>query len=491
MIPATGRRPRTALLSVLLLAATYFAVLMTCGRFAQTDETFFKAAGREWAMHGRFAAPEEKGFYHLEPPVETVFFAQPPLYPFGFGLLVKVLGFGWRVCVAYDALIHIALSLMTFGLARRLSASATAAGLAACMVLPLGTAARPDELAMSLAMAAGLVVLERPATARRAIAAGALLGLTAGTSVGVAIVLGFAVVVQLLSSHEPVRRRMALLAVCAAAAGLTVALTVAPILIAHPNAYRQYLGLASSQVGSRQWTTDFQSAWKFGKGVMLLAAASLIVGLLALLARRSLRQWSRSWLGVVIGVFFVVVLLPAKYTYLWFVGPWLLAACVAFLATTERARMHALGVAALAIGWASASLGYVWQTATLLTLPGEQRIAASERRVRALVPRGATVLAAEYWWSLGADHDVLDSSFAEISDLAAVDYIVVTGNGTGQPGQPQALKESLREVAAREFVVVDDHLNRQPLEILGQRLTNSAWGFGALVMKNRRLSGHS
>ena len=151
--------------------------------------------------------------------------------------------------------------------------------------------------------------------------------------------------------------------------------------------------------------------------------------------------------------------------------------------------MRPLGVAALAIGWASASLHYAWQTATLLTLPSEQRISASERRVRALVPQGATVLAGEYWWSLGTDHGVLDSSFAEIRDLAAVDYIVLTGNGTGQPGQAQALHESLRGVAAREFVVIDDHLNRQPLEILGHRLTNSAWGFGALVMKNRRLSG--
>ena len=134
-------------------------------------------------------------------------------------------------------------------------------------------------------------------------------------------------------------------------------------------------------------------------------------------------------------------------------------------------------------------MGYAWQMVTLLTLPNEQRISGSERRVRALVPQGATVLAGDYWWSLGSDHHVIDSAFAEIRDLAAVDYIVLTGNGSGRPGHFQALEGSLREVAAREFVVIDDHLNRQPLEILGHRLTSSAWGFGAVVMKNRRLSG--
>lgn len=487
MILAPTRQLKAALLGVLLLSAAYFAQLMIFGRFAHTDEAFFKAAGREWALHGRFAAPELRGFYGLQPPVEKVFFAQPPLYPFGFGLLVAAFGFGWRLCVAYDALIHVALVLLTFALANRLSGSATAAGLAACMVLPLGTTSRPDELAMCFAMAAGLVVLRQPDATWRPAVAGVLLGLAAGASVGAAIVIGFGVAVQILSSAAPIGRRVAKLALCGVAAALTVAMVAAPILLAHPDAYRQYFGLASSQIGSGQWSADVRSAWRYGKGVMVLEAVCVAVGLLALATRGSSRRWSETWLGAVIGVAFVTLLLPSKYTYLWFVGPWLLAACVASLTAAERAWPRIAGTVALGIGWMLASTGYVWQTVTMLTLPREQKIAASERRVRALVPQGATVLAGEYWWALGADRAVLDSYFADGSDLSAIDYIVLTGNGTGEPGKAQALRDSLDAVAAREFVVVDDHLNRKPVTVLGRRLTNSAWGFGALVMRNRRL----
>jgi len=483
-----ARHPKGALFTVLLVAAAYLALLMVFGRFAHTDEAFFKAAGREWALHGRFAAPELRGFYGLQPPVERVFFAQPPLYPFGFGLLVAAVGFGWRACVAYDALIHVALVLFTFVLAKRLSGSATAAGLSACMVLPLGTSSRPDELAMCFAMAAGLAVLRQPDASWRPIAAGVFLGLAAGASVGVAIVLGFGVAVQLLSGAPPIGRRIIRLVLCGVAAALTVAIVAAPILAAHPDAYRQYLGLASSQVGSGQWSADFQSAWRYGKGIMVIEAVCLTVGLLALMMRGSFRQWSESWLGAVIGVAFVALLLPSKYTYLWFVGPSLIAACVALLAATQTTWARTAGVVALGIGWILASTGFAWQTITMLTLPREQRIAVSERRVRALVPQGATVLAGEYWWSLAADRAVLDSYFAEYSDLSAIDYIVLTGNGTGEPGKAQPLKDSLDGVAAQEFVVVDDHLNRRPVTILGRRLTNSAWGFGALVMRNRRVS---
>ncbi len=485
MTAEAARHPKAALFTVLLLAAAYFALLMVFGRFAHTDEAFFKAAGREWALHGRFAAPELRGFYGLQPPVERVFFAQPPLYPFGFGLLVAAFGFGWRVCVAYDALIHVALVLLTFALANRLSGSATAAGVAACMVLPLGTTSRPDEMAMCFAMAAALVVLRQPDAAWRPVVAGVLLGLAAGASVGAAIVLGFGVAVQLLASAAPIGRRLARLALCGAAAAVTVAIVAAPILAAHPDAYHQYLGLASSQVGSGQWTADVQSAWRYGKGVMVLEAACVTVGLLALARRPSLRRWNESWLGAVVGLAFVALLLPSKYTYLWFVGPSLIAACVATLAAAERGWARATAVVAVASGWMLASTGYVWQTVTMLTLPREQRIAASERRVRALVPRGATVLAGEYWWTLGADRAVLDSYFADYSDLSTIDYIVLTGNGTGEPGKTQPLKDSLDGVAAQEFVVIDDHLNREPLTLLGRRLTNSAWGFGALVMRNR------
>ena len=110
---------------ILIAALAYLVVLTIVGRLPClfTDEIFFKAAGREWAATGRFAAPELAGALGLAPPLEEVWLPYPPLYPILFGGFVKVFGFGWRACVAFDALIHACLAVLTFGVALGLSTS--------------------------------------------------------------------------------------------------------------------------------------------------------------------------------------------------------------------------------------------------------------------------------------------------------------------------------------------------------------------------------
>jgi hypothetical protein len=68
---------KTALAILLVLSALYCLVELVLGRFAVSDEVFFKAAGRNWAATGRFAAPELKGYFSnvLVPPATEVFFA--------------------------------------------------------------------------------------------------------------------------------------------------------------------------------------------------------------------------------------------------------------------------------------------------------------------------------------------------------------------------------------------------------------------------------
>jgi hypothetical protein len=97
------------LIYLLLASLAYLVVLTAVGRLPCRfgDEIFFKAAGREWAATGRFAAPELAGTLGLEPPLEEVWLPYPPLYPILFGGFVKLFGFGWRVCVAFDAVIHV------------------------------------------------------------------------------------------------------------------------------------------------------------------------------------------------------------------------------------------------------------------------------------------------------------------------------------------------------------------------------------------------
>ena len=98
-----GTQPRDlrqiCVAALAIAISIYLLDLLIFGRFPSIDETFFKSAGREWAQSGRFAAPEIRGFLGLSPPVETVWFAQLPVYTFLFGLLTAVFGFGPTLCV--------------------------------------------------------------------------------------------------------------------------------------------------------------------------------------------------------------------------------------------------------------------------------------------------------------------------------------------------------------------------------------------------------
>src|SRR5687768_9667332 len=137
---------RSQLLAILTL---YIAATIAIGRFTTTDEIAFKAAGREWAESGRFAAPELSGFGGFEPPAEEIWLAHLPVYTFVFGLFVKLAGFGAMQTIAFDAVIHASLAALTFALCRRMApaVSPCAALTAAILVLPLGMPGRADELA--------------------------------------------------------------------------------------------------------------------------------------------------------------------------------------------------------------------------------------------------------------------------------------------------------------------------------------------------------
>jgi hypothetical protein len=71
-------RRKTALACLFALSALYCVAELVPGRFAVTDEVYFKAAGRNWAATGQFAAPELKGYRDdIAPHVSDVFFAYP------------------------------------------------------------------------------------------------------------------------------------------------------------------------------------------------------------------------------------------------------------------------------------------------------------------------------------------------------------------------------------------------------------------------------
>lgn len=480
-------------LAAILIAYVVLSTLI--GRFSGFDEPYFKSAGREWGQHGRFASPELTGFLPgVDPPPEKIYFVYPPLYSFLFGVLVRVAGFGWRQCILYDAVIHATLSSLTYGLAQRLGGDRLprrAALLAALAVLPLGMVwGRPDEMAMVFGLSGLLVAMGGPIGPARATVSGSIFGLCAGTSVGTAVMMGciaFAVL-----AIEPVRwpKRFVLCIAWGLAAGAVLALIIAPILIPHPRAIEQYRAIAKTQISVGNVVQRFFGGFQFKRHLILGMVPILLIGLwlsLSTLKTGGYRRWLSLWLGPLLSMAFFFITIPQKATYLWFLGPWLIAATAAELALSWtdlpswRRGAVALGLAAaLVLGSEPTIKEYV----SLAGMPASQRPEVNERILSSLIPPGRSVLTLDSWWFLARDHDVYDGRWACIPP-EEVDFVVLSGNGSGAPGRPLSFDLHCGESFPLEknYQPIADNLNRHVPTFLGKAITNSGYGFGNFVLR--------
>ncbi len=488
---------KTALAVLLALSALYCLAELVPGRFAVTDEVFFKAAGRNWAATGRFAAPELKGYFSnvLVPPATEVFFAYPPVYPFLFGVYTKSVGFGPRSCMLYDVLIHLLLvwcgalaARFVFGVPWSVSA------LCGALLLPLGTAGRPDELGIVFALGAALALRTEVPLKLGVPIGGALLGLSCATSLGACLFLGSLVGWEVTLRERSYFKKFRNLAITALIAIVVLAVCVAPILLNHPLAYRQLASTSSSQTvignansgGYHSSGKSFLRLWIealwYGYDKAFLIAGCLIFSLLCrLLDKNPEGAVYFRFVCVVFSLLLLLVLMPGKYTYLWFPGVWLLIACVALgwgksqsLLPARRRPLLALGV----LIWLIASMPYVRAKAILWTLPADQSLTFNVNRVRDDVPIGAGVLTTEYWWALAGRNAVYDTLFSNPGP-DSFDYVALTGNGSGRPGAPITLGVSIAESHWRN---TDDHLRSKPPSLFGFRLSRSAYGFGPYIL---------
>jgi hypothetical protein len=89
------------------------------------------------------------------------------------------------------------------------------------------------------------------------------------------------------------------------------------------------------------------------------------------------------------------------------------------------------------------------------------------------------VVTNEYWWTLGDRDRVYEPLFGEVPP--DIQYIVVSGNGSGKPGIPVDVFNG--KFKRSDYQVVDDRLNRVPASFLGFRMSRGAYGFGAMVLR--------
>ncbi len=488
---------------VALASLVYLAVAAFVGRFPVTDEVFFKAAGRNWASGRGFGAPELEGALgNVSPPVTEVFFLHPPLYPFAFGIWTRLAGFGARQCILFDAGIHVLLTALIFVLAWRVLAWRAFASVgrgrpwlamgAAIAVLPIGTAGRPDELAMAFGSICLILLLAPNVRIIHSVLAGVALGFSLGTSSGAAIAAGLVALTLLLQAGDgtiaaAIRRSLFV----AAGTAVGVAIAVGPLLAAHPRALNQYLAHASFLFKhvvptSRPWADVGPQTVKYYSFLLATFLSGLMAAALAG-TRRALRLWASYGAGACLYLIFLGAFLALRYRYTWFIGPWLFVAALHLIYSLAispgRGRRAILPAALLLAGYVSFAVHFVKETIVIATLPAAQRIDVASSRLKSVIPEGATVLTKDLWWFIAERNRTYEPMFSHPPE-GAIDFVALTGNGSGVPGLPTPLDPNAWGASfTNRMVEVANDLPRRPTRFLGVRITNSAYGFGAIVYR--------
>jgi len=471
----------------------YVAFSVCIGRFLGMDEVFFKSAGREWAQSGRFASPELTGLKFLQdvdPPIEDVWFVHPPAYPFLFGVFIKWVGFGPWQCVLFDALIHAFLALLTFLTARKLSRDLPdgwCLGIALA-VLPIGYFCRPDELALCLGMLAVLMVLHESLHWPHVVLSGILIGLSAAASAGAAVVTGLIALTLLAFGCRSVGRSVHFSYVWGLSALISLGLALAPILVSHPGAYRQYFAHAADHVGRGNFLVSFFTNWETEQFHRSISLACLSLAFVSLFCAGSIlpwKRWVRLWLAPLIGIGVLAVFLPDKVYYLWFLGPWMMAAGAA-TGRTIRLNLPPLVLKATTVWviafYAIAIAPFLKNVFIMVSLPESQSLETNARIIREIIPGGSTVLTDDYWWVLAPDCRVYDRYFSRPAP-ETLDYIILMGNGSGDSHVVGAIPEDLAGYVAEHFRPIHNNINTEPLCLLGKAIPNTAYGFGTMVLQ--------
>jgi hypothetical protein len=508
-------------IAFLLVLVGHLIFTMSVGRLMQMDEVFFKAAGREWAATGRFAAPECTGFLDLQPPCEKIWFAQPPIYMFLFGVFARVLGFGAWQCVLYDELIHLLQAWLTFRLARRIENGILPPSiclLIGTVMLFMGTVGRSDELANCFGLAGLLPLVAGPVTLQAVIVSAICLGLSAGVSIAAGGMIGIMAVSLVLLRTETYREGIRATVIWGAVSALTLLAVLAPILILYPDAYRQYLGHVNYQYNERPPMTYLMTFMLWvGTYYLIYTGLLLVVAGLCYWWNRDGKakvHWAQLWVGPIGALIFLAINFPYKYPYLWFVGPWMLVAAAA----NVRALLPYLGpvqsrvvVMTTLLAPTLGASPMLRQTVIFLGLPPEQRYDYNLAIIEKIIPPGATVITNDFWWSLAKEKEEGGGPRNRVYDIGfgnpkpeEVDFYVLTQSDTGEATPPpplsirfaacleerdtgpQTIRPYMRQYVYENFEIVHDNLNRHSVVIAGVPIRNSAYGYGCLILARKR-----
>jgi hypothetical protein len=327
---------------------------------------------------------------------------------------------------------------------------------------------------------------------------GMLAGLLVCTSLGVFLAFIPLLTALWLLRVTDVREVTTALAATILGGAFAVVLCLTPLFVVDPHVYRQllqhldYVVLNESFVIAANLDRIAQklsTTWQVSRQQVFILFATLPVlclGIIRFWRGKRIREMLGFFVAPLVG-FSVVFFLRGWWAYWWFLQPWFFLIAIVVVADfwcSRGLRLLATAVVAwLAMWLAIAGLWPAKNYLARITLAPEQRLSYNIKKLRELIPIGATVLTVNGWWALGNDRLVYDDG-SDIEDLSRIQYFVTDGNSIGQPGvwwPPH--NPRYRAMVRENFEVISDTLPRTPLRIFGLRITNSAYGFGTIVLR--------
>jgi hypothetical protein len=101
------------------------------------------------------------------------------------------------------------------------------------------------------------------------------------------------------------------------------------------------------------------------------------------------------------------------------------------------------------------------------------------------IPSNVGVRTKGCWWALADRNRDYDTFFSNPGP-GAFDYVLFSGNGSSQVGKSLALEAA---IGTSQWENAANHLRSEPLRIFELRLSRSAYGFGAHVLKKKQIDG--
>ena len=187
--------------------------------------------------------------------------------------------------------------------------------------------------------------------------------------------------------------------------------------------------------------------------------------------------------AVLLCVFMCYIFFSLQFNYLIAINYLFLVFNAVYFCKTSSRVSRGMIVLLLLINFSQAAIIQFKDAAEAFLRPKDQSQRVMEQIVSARIPRGSRVASSEtYFYILERYYDV--ANFQYLEDISSFPYLLLSANGTGSPGRLLFPRQyPTMGAVLKNYVVLEDNRNLRCTTIGPFRVTNSAYGYGGLLLK--------